>query len=38
MVRVWADSDLSGDTDFQRSCSGGWIELEGTLVAHWGKL
>lgn len=38
MARMWTDSDWAGDTDAWRLCSGGWIELEGNLMAHWSKL
>ena len=37
-VKVWTDSDWAGDVASRKSCSGGYLQLAGTTVAHWSKL
>lgn len=37
-IRVWTNSDWAGGTESRRSCSGGWVELEGSLISLWSKL
>ena len=37
-LHVWTDSDWAGDESSRRSCSGGYVQLDGTTLAHWSKL
>ena len=37
-LHVWTDSDWAGDQSSRRSCSGGYVQLDGTTLTHWSKL
>ena len=36
-INVWSDSDWANDPTTRRSCSGGYIQVNGVTVGHWSK-
>ena len=37
VLEGWTDSDWAGDTTTRRSCSGGYVMLNGNILTHWSK-